>query len=90
MNEKQDINQNTPIYKHDCNNCQFLGYFEHEHYGTVDLYFCNHTPTVVARYGHDGWEYMSGMIFANPDGNAALYEAKLRAIKLGIYEEKNK
>lgn len=38
-----------PIYKHDCNECIFLGTFS-----SKDLYFCKTEPTVIARYSDDG------------------------------------
>ena len=59
----------TPIYKHDCPCCTFLGNYEVE--GTkYDLYHCEQssmdTPTVIARFGTDG-SYMSGMSFGMND-----------------------
>lgn len=81
----------TPIYIHDCDDCIFLGNFETCESGKnekYDLYFCENGPTVIARYGDKGWEYASGLRFANPDGTPSLYEAKLRAIKKGLYIDK--
>jgi len=45
-----------PLFRHDCDNCQFLGNFQ-EH----DLYVHRHrtSDTVVARYGSEGPEYLS-------------------------------
>jgi hypothetical protein len=49
-----------PWYKHDCSACKFLGC----HY-EYDLYWCPqpmvNVPTVIARFGDEGWEYTSGM-----------------------------
>jgi alpha-D-ribose 1-methylphosphonate 5-triphosphate synthase subunit PhnG len=44
-------------YKHDCSACLFVG----EH-GEYDVYVCpqNGLPTIVARYGDEGSEYVSG------------------------------
>jgi len=79
-----------PIYEHDCGKCIFLGNYsspEYDNNQQYDLYFCPTGKTVVARYGDIGWHYASGMIFASPDGNLVLYEAKRRAIEKGLYQE---
>jgi hypothetical protein len=49
-----------PIFRHDCEACSFLGHYE-EH----DLYYCPGEPTVIARYGSEGPDYKSGLVFAN-------------------------
>jgi len=74
-----------PIYQHDCESCSFLGSMtsgECEY----DLYYANHggiPDTVIARFGNDGCEYSSGMIFA--DGTSVvLTEARDRAVKAGL------
>lgn len=74
-----------PQYQHDCDECTFLG-----QYGNYDLYFCTQgggyrSPTVIARYGNDGPEYTSGMIFAGSD---PLKEALQRANEAGLVETK--
>ncbi len=57
--------ENSPIYPHDCEKCQFLGTYDGH-----DLYFCPCSmPTVIARYGLDG-DYQSGLTF----GEATLTE----------------
>lgn len=66
-------------YEHDCNSCKYLG--RHEEY---DLYFCSNEPTVVARYSDHGPDYIAGLMFAKPDINMALHEAKIRSIKYGF------
>ena len=71
-----------PKFDHDCDNCQYVGNFKE-----YDLYFCNTTPTVIARYGNEGSEYASGMVFATPEGIESLYQAKLKSIELGLYKE---
>lgn len=68
------------LFEHDCNNCEFLGTFQ-EH----DLYYCPQTPnwpTVIARYGNNGYEYKSGMHMANHDPH--LHEARKRTAKKGL------
>lgn len=56
----------TPTYTHDCDACLFLGTMTHK--GSAhDLYFCPNGgpgPTVIARFGDEGHEYGSGLIFA--------------------------
>lgn len=81
-----------PKFTHDCGNCIFLGtykggvFIDSTEKDLYDLYFCQQSghPTVIARYGNEGSQYQSGMNFARPDGIQPLYQAKLRAIKLGL------
>lgn len=67
-------------YQHDCDECTYLGdvYVSGEHF---DLYFCNqgglHLPTVIARYGNEGSQYLSGL--AHADLHPALSAGKKRA-----------
>jgi hypothetical protein len=70
-----------PLYTHDCESCLYLGQYEDK-----DLYYCSggFTNTVIARYGNDGPEYMSGMIFAINGHNPNLVEAYKRANLLGL------
>jgi len=71
----------SPLFAHDCDNCTFLSSFN-----SHDLYYCKseHETTVIARYGNNGDEYKSGMVFAEPHLNIELYKAKLQAIKKGL------
>lgn len=70
-----------PRYTHDCSQCKPLGTF-----GEYDLYFCDRsTTTVIARYGNDGHEYTSGLMFA--DFDPAIKEAKRRAVHHGFLTE---
>ena len=49
------------MFKHDCKECEYLGSFEFH-----DLYYCTKgDPTIIARYGHNPEEYMSGIEFAS-------------------------
>lgn len=53
-----------PKWEHDCNHCKFLKRFDE-----YDLYFCPNawpTATVIARYGHLGKEYKSGLNSKDP------------------------
>lgn len=74
-----------PEYKHDCEECIYLGFYE-----GADLYYCNQphnmvkTPTLIARYSNDSWDYLSGIHFAS--SNKFINEAKKRAIEVGILE----
>ena len=65
-----------PLFIHDCDRCIFLGTYKNE-----DLYFCvagnMGLDTVIARYGNKGYEYTSGLSFA--DSVPVLAEAKRRA-----------
>jgi len=86
-----------PQFEHDCPRCAFLGRLEvspgendmnptGEATVKYDLYFCvAATPTVIGRYGDEGYEYCSGMSFADR-GSQPLAEAKSRAIKQGLYD----
>lgn len=67
-----------PRFKHDCKLCVYLG--EYEKY---DLYYCEPGNNVISRFGNNGEDYNSGLVFATPDGFDPLYEAKKRAIDKG-------
>ncbi len=69
------------LFKHDCENCTYLGTFEGR-----DLYACarnNIVDTVIARYGNQGSEYASGLAFSWGQIEC-LTEARERAEKLGM------
>lgn len=66
----------APLYTHDCDTCTFLGQDSTKKY---DLYFHNGMmPTLIARFGHEGRDYCSGMVFA--ETFIPLGEAKQLAI----------
>lgn len=51
--------KNQPKYQHDCDTCLFLGRFEN-----YDLYYhpgSDWNETLVARYGNDPEDYVSGL-----------------------------
>ena len=68
-----------PLYKHDCEECIFLGMSENKMY---DLYVHNtvHQQTIIARYGDYEGDYKSGLIFkeTDPDLKQAYTLAKTR------------
>ena len=66
----------------DCKGCIFLGNLR-EGDTLYDLYYCsqNGMPTVIARYGNDGPDYMSGM---NSTSLNPLKVAKARAVARGF------
>lgn len=70
-------------HKHDCAHCLPLGPYDHDR-TSYDLYACPQQavggPTVVARYGDEPQEYMSGI----PSGLRPLQEAYRRAITAGM------
>jgi hypothetical protein len=57
-----------PRYRHDCKRCRYLGSFR-----AHDLYFCNTAtahfgiPTVLARYGDEEADYVSGIALCPVD-----------------------
>lgn len=74
--------EQVPLFTHDSPCCTFLGV--HDGY---DLYWCDQghsLPTVLARYGNEGHEYKSGMLFADRGLEPHLVEAKRRAVERGL------
>lgn len=82
-------------FGHDCSRCIFLGHVDadevprlddegsREHLGGYDLYF--HEPghvTVIARFGSDGPDYLSGLVLA--DTIPVLGLARDRAVERGL------
>lgn len=79
-----------PRFKHDCNECVFLGSYRQEIGGDYDLYYCSKLfPTVIARFGHEGSDYISGMALAKADVIPSLTEALKRAVEKGYYKDEN-
>ncbi len=84
-NIEEDLRQaeiEAPRFTHDCDVCKYLGRYEE-----YDLYFCKREPTVIGRFSSTGRDYTSGMCFAVPGVSKPLYEAKQRAIKLGLIQQ---
>ena len=80
------MKKSKPKYEHDCDACKFLGTYTHNDH-IHDLYFCgtHEDGTVIARFGHDGPEYRSGMPFAER-GTQPYKDAKDRAVAKGFYK----
>lgn len=84
----ETVKLNSPSYKSNedyCSSCRFLGGYLYD--GDVfDLYFCSDgledSATVIARFGEDGSDYVSGLDLA--EASPALKEAKARAINKGF------
>ena len=68
-----------PQYQHDCDECLFLGRFKGN-----DLYYhpSDNWPTVIARHGDDGPDYISGFAFCRtvPELSEALFRAAERGL----------
>jgi hypothetical protein len=76
-------------YTHNCPKCTFLGSYL-EQAQSFDLYFCPQgtLPTVIARFGDKGQEYLSGLAvakaIATQDPSHPLVEAARRAQNVGF------
>ena len=85
------MGDNKPRFKHDCINCIFLGTSTLENVNShitevYDLYFHRGIVwlTVVARFGDNPEDYLSGLgITMRP-----LLEAQLLAVKKGLLQQK--
>lgn len=85
-----------PRYQHDCSSCIYLGYVTVPNTDNTktlvgyDLYTCPQAgiATVIARYGSDGENYVSGFVMAKL--YPALKIAIERALNLGLlYQDGN-
>lgn len=57
-------------WNHNCEACQYLGHFKVSMTERYDLYYCKQKfwgPTLIARYGNESDEYISGLLFAYRD-----------------------
>lgn len=72
-------------YTHDCSKCIDLGPYEYQDH-SYDLYYCSNEPTILARWGNEGPDYSSGIIFGQlePDSSKPLSEAYRRAKAKGF------
>ena len=55
------LDTNGPLYKHDCEECAYLG-SELVYHKPVDVYYCpvqKPYPSMVVRHGNEGHEYSS-------------------------------
>ena len=73
-------------WTHDCSNCVSLGDFVVNN-KLYDLYWCPTgglgAPTVVARFGNEGWQYQSGIEMAKSGQFPELAEAYRRGVAAG-------
>lgn len=75
-----EVIHSHPLYKHDCNECIFLGRFNQK-----DLYFCDQNktlPTILVRHSSKDSDYTSGLEFganAAKDSESPVGEAYRRA-----------
>jgi len=79
----------TKRFKHDCWNCLFIGTAVHKDV-RYDMYVCTHDgctiDSVVARYGDDGPDYISGL--DNIASNNILRAVLDAALMLGFRTKK--
>ena len=65
-------------FSHDCDACVYLGSDDKN-----DFYFCKKgIPTVISRFGSDGWEYTSGFAAAHLLWQQGMDDPLVRALKL--------
>lgn len=76
----------TSVFTHEaCEGCVYLGPYGDEAAATHDLWWCpqgDGPPTVMARWGDEGWEYHSGI----GSSLAPMVEAERRAGSRGLLE----
>jgi hypothetical protein len=75
-----------PFYKHDCEECTFLGTVQSKAKTPIDLYFCPQAglPTVIARFSDEDSDNVSGMPLALKRKGSWLYIAKMLAWYRGL------
>ena len=71
-----------PIYKHDCDNCIYLGSYPKG--VDYDLYLCEAGKTLVARWGSEGYQYDSGLALITHDFAIAAAARRALAYYMGI------
>ena len=86
------VTEDKPQFKHDCDECHYLGNTTVTNpddvlvQRCVDLYYCDTSAsrwTVIARYGNEGHQYMSGAEFSY-GGSAPLTIAAQLAVEKGL------
>ena len=80
MDEKTAIPD--PIYKHDCDICIYLG--SYQLVIDYDLYLCQASKTVIARWGSEGPQYVSGLALITRDSVIAVAARRALAYYMGI------
>ena len=72
------MNENTaipdPIYKHDCDICIYLGSCRLSI--DYDLYLCEASKTVIARWGSEGYQYEQDDVLADTNDFATAVAAR--------------
>ena len=71
-----------PIYKHDCDVCIYLG--SYQLYLDYDLYLCQASKTVIARWGYEGPQYDSGLALITHDSVIAVAARRALAYYMGV------
>lgn len=71
------MDDDSPKFMHDCDECVFLGHFEKH-----DLYYCPQDQTLTGRYDHDQTDYIIALAEATTD--PILGEAFRRAQDRGL------
>ena len=71
-----------PIYKHDCDVCIYLGIYQLVL--DYDLYLCQASKTVIARWGSEGYQYDSGLALITHDFATAVAARRALAYFMGI------
>jgi hypothetical protein len=80
MKEKTAIPE--PIHKHDCDVCIYLG--SYQLVVDYDLYLCEASKTVIARWGSEGYQYDSGLALIQHNVFIAVAARRALAYYMGI------
>ena len=82
MNEETAIPD--PIYKHDCDVCIYLG--SYQLILDYDLYLCQASKTVIARWGSEGPQYDSGLALIQHNFAISVAARRALAYYMGVSE----
>ena len=80
MDEKTAIPD--PIYEHHCDVCIYLG--SYQLILDYDLYLCQASKTVIARWGSEGPQYDSGLALITRDSVIAVAARRALAYYMGV------
>lgn len=91
MKTIQPLDNQQPLFRHDCDGCRYLGSVQTDERGqglvAADVYVCpGASPTVVARFSDEPSDNISGLIFARTSPSLGL--AKRRALAAGLLRAK--
>ena len=73
-----------PIYKHDCDVCIYLGVYQS--IIDYDLYMCEASKTLVARWGSEGNQYDSGLALIPHNFAISVAARRALAYYMGVSE----